>query len=132
MNFQRSGIAIGTNGFGDYLVLLPDENQPDKLGETIFVWFHETGELTQISNSIDQLIDNRVGCPASLADGENLSHHCTYGSRIQRFIKMWGNFLVKFKHGFVASFLKRSSVIVVPRMGLWATAHPPFLVLLHA
>lgn len=56
--FPRSGIAIGTNGFGDYLVLLPDENQPDKLGETIFVWFHETGELTQISNSIDELIDD--------------------------------------------------------------------------
>ena len=30
---------------------------------------------------------NRVGCPTRKSGGENLSHHCTYGSRIQRFVK---------------------------------------------
>ena len=29
---------------------------------------------------------NRVGCPTRKSGGENLSHHCTYGSRIQRFV----------------------------------------------
>ena len=29
---------------------------------------------------------NRVGCPTRKSGGENLSHHCMYGSRIQRFV----------------------------------------------
>lgn len=29
-----------------------------------------------------------------LTDRESPSHHCTYGSRIQRFVKKWRNFLI--------------------------------------
>ena len=39
-----------------------------------------------------------------LSPPEHLSHHCTYGSRIQRFIKMWGNFLVISKQRLIPSF----------------------------
>ena len=53
---------------------------------------------------------NRVACPTSKTDGENLSHHCSCGSRIQRFIKMWSNFLVIGNHSFVPSQTQTTGV----------------------
>ena len=47
---------------------------------------------------------NRVASPPANTDGENLSHHCTYGSRIQRFVKMWSNLFVVRKHGLISPF----------------------------
>ncbi len=44
--------------------------------------------------------------PPVLTDGESLSHHCTYGSRIQRFVKKWSNFLIIDKHRFVTALLQ--------------------------
>src|SRR3954470_7072753 len=55
-----------------------------------------------------------------------------YGSRIQRFIKLWRYLQVIIGHWFIARFFSLSSVIVVTIIGLCATAHPPILVLLHA
>ena len=38
---------------------------------------------------------NRVdGLTGFFTDEVRLSHHCTYGSRIQRFIKLWSNLFV--------------------------------------
>lgn len=55
-NFPVNAIAIATNGFGDHLILLPLANNNKKLGDEIYFWFHETGEITKIAESIDELI----------------------------------------------------------------------------
>jgi len=56
-NFPPNAIAIATNGCGDHLVLLPLDTDNKKLSEEIYFWFHETGEITKIAESIDELIE---------------------------------------------------------------------------
>jgi hypothetical protein len=46
--FPREGVAIGQNGTGDKLVLLPDPEHPATLMEMIFWWDHETGECHEV------------------------------------------------------------------------------------
>jgi hypothetical protein len=55
-NFPVDAVAIGSNGFGDYLILLPSSINFKKLGEDIYLWFHETGELTKYADSINDLM----------------------------------------------------------------------------
>jgi hypothetical protein len=47
---------------------------------------------------------NRVGSRQTISLAEKPFHHCAHGSRIQRFIKMWGNFHVIRQQRFVPSF----------------------------
>jgi hypothetical protein len=54
-NFPPTGIAIGDNGLGDRLVLLPTDSDPSMLNDQIFIWSHETGDLTIIANDITDL-----------------------------------------------------------------------------
>lgn len=53
--FPKVAIAIAANGCGDVLILLPSKENNKKLSDEIFQWFHETGEIAQIANSIDEL-----------------------------------------------------------------------------
>ena len=48
--FPEHGIAIASNGSGDQLLLLPSATQPSRLQDAIFVWDHETGNVTQIAD----------------------------------------------------------------------------------
>jgi SMI1 / KNR4 family (SUKH-1) len=57
-NFPVNGIAIGSNGCGDLLLLLPTKEVNRKLSDEIFIWFHETGETEKIANSINELNDD--------------------------------------------------------------------------
>nr|WP_315169788.1 SMI1/KNR4 family protein [uncultured Flavobacterium sp.] len=57
-NFPVNGIAIGSNGCGDLLLLLPTKEDNRKLSDEIFIWFHETGETEKIANSINELNDD--------------------------------------------------------------------------
>src|SRR5215510_16580744 len=41
--FPAPAVAIAANGSGDYLILVPDETDPARLGEAIYIWDHETG-----------------------------------------------------------------------------------------
>ena len=56
-NFPQESVAIAANGFGDFLILFPKENNKKKLSEEIYIWFHETGDIEKISDTIDELID---------------------------------------------------------------------------
>lgn len=47
--FPNDAVAIGGNGGGDQLVLLPDGNSPDALGDDVFWWDHETGDLNLVA-----------------------------------------------------------------------------------
>jgi hypothetical protein len=53
--FPPDAVAIGNNGTGDRLVLQPSPNDPRSLGETVFFWDHETGELTEAAGSLGEL-----------------------------------------------------------------------------
>ncbi|RZK39765.1 MAG: SMI1/KNR4 family protein [Pedobacter sp.] len=53
-NFPSNGIAVGSNGSGDLLVLLPSDNGA-KLKDQIYLWKHETGEIYEVAKSIEEL-----------------------------------------------------------------------------
>lgn len=57
MGFPENGIAIAGNGGGDHLILLPFEGNQTKIKEKIYIWLHETGEIIEIANSIEALIE---------------------------------------------------------------------------
>ncbi|MBK6901576.1 MAG: SMI1/KNR4 family protein [Saprospirales bacterium] len=48
--FPTNGVAIGTDGFGNQLILLHEGN--GLLKETIYFWDHETGEMEEFAPSI--------------------------------------------------------------------------------
>ena len=54
-SFPKNGVAIASNGCGDYLVLLPISENEKKLSEEIYFWFHETGQLEKIAENIEEL-----------------------------------------------------------------------------
>lgn len=54
-DFPHTGLTIADNGSGDYLVYLIDENVQVK--DEIYIWFHETGKLEKIANSLKELLD---------------------------------------------------------------------------
>jgi hypothetical protein len=54
-NFPADAVAIGENGFGDLLILLPDKSIPSKLTDNIFVWLHETGEIYELAENINSI-----------------------------------------------------------------------------
>ncbi len=55
--FPGSGIAIGTNGTGDQLILLVDTTNDKILCEDIYIWKHETGDIVKVADSITELAD---------------------------------------------------------------------------
>ncbi|HYI78084.1 MAG TPA: SMI1/KNR4 family protein [Chryseolinea sp.] len=55
--FPENGVAIGDNGSGDKLVLLPTDSNPSELSDKIYVWLHETSEIEELANNIDELDD---------------------------------------------------------------------------
>ena len=53
--FPASGVAIANDGAGNALVLLPREDDPVRLDEAVYDWFHETGELTRVAERFEDL-----------------------------------------------------------------------------
>lgn len=56
-DFPPNGIAIGSNGCGDILLLLPTTENIKKLNEEVFIWFHETGKMEKLADNINKLND---------------------------------------------------------------------------
>lgn len=57
INFPDDAVAIAGNGCGDHLVLLTTDGGK-KLGEEIFIWHHETGEVEKTAETITELLDD--------------------------------------------------------------------------
>ena len=55
-NFPANGIAIGDNGSGDKLILLSVDNDSKLLDDKIYLWSHETGEVEELADSIEDLL----------------------------------------------------------------------------
>ena len=56
-SFPINGIAIAANASGDNLILLPTDGNNKKLGEEIYLWRHETGEIKKIADTINELTE---------------------------------------------------------------------------
>lgn len=56
-NFPSNVIAIAANGMGDLLFLAPLKEDTSKLGDELYLWLHETGEVTKLANSILDFFD---------------------------------------------------------------------------
>lgn len=54
--FPKSGIAIAGNGCGDILFLQPTIEDPNKLGETVFVFWHEEPIIELLADSFGELV----------------------------------------------------------------------------
>jgi len=53
--FPADAFVIAQNGSGDHLILQPSATDSKVLGEEIFFWDHETGQVTRIADSIQEL-----------------------------------------------------------------------------
>jgi len=56
-NFPPGGVAIGGNGSGDRLILLPKDKDSTQLSDKIYFWSHETGEVAEIAKDINEILD---------------------------------------------------------------------------
>ncbi len=54
-DFPPDAVAIGANGCGDQLVLIPRADAPDLLGSEVYWWDHETGELIKVADDLADL-----------------------------------------------------------------------------
>lgn len=50
--FPKEAIAIAGNGSGDFLVFLKKEKQ---ISNEVYIWSHETTELTKVANNFSEL-----------------------------------------------------------------------------
>jgi hypothetical protein len=53
--FPPEAVAIGANGGGDFLVLMPLSEHPDTLQHSIYWWDHETGKVELIADDFGDL-----------------------------------------------------------------------------
>jgi len=55
--FPDSGVVVGENGAGDYLIFLPDDEKKGYIKTMFFIWLHETGEVKKVKNSLIDLLN---------------------------------------------------------------------------
>ena len=55
--FAPEEVAIGDNGGGDKLILLP-ESGSDRFGDSIFWWDHETGDVNKLADDFAELLSD--------------------------------------------------------------------------
>ena len=53
--FPPNAVAIGANGGGDLLVLIPMPDHPDTLRHSVYWWDHEPGEIDQVADDFSDL-----------------------------------------------------------------------------
>ena len=53
--FPEMAVAIGGNGGGDLLVLMPIPESPNRLQNSVYWWDHETGEIHSVSENFSDL-----------------------------------------------------------------------------
>lgn len=51
--FPPNAFTVAQNGCGDYLIICPEAEGSTRLGETIYFWDHETGEIEPVADSLD-------------------------------------------------------------------------------
>lgn len=56
-DFPPNAVAIGANGCGDQLILLPQADTPGYLSHEVFWWDHETGEVQHVADDFSDLCE---------------------------------------------------------------------------
>ena len=51
--FPADAFVVAQNGGGDYLIILPEAEDSNDLGETIYLWDHESREYEPVADSLD-------------------------------------------------------------------------------
>lgn len=54
-SFPADGVAIASNGCGDLLLFRKAERNPAQLQDTVYAFWHETGEITVVAESFNTL-----------------------------------------------------------------------------
>jgi hypothetical protein len=54
-DFPPNGVAIGTNGTGDRLILVPTASDAGRLHDCVYWWDHETGGLERVADDFTEL-----------------------------------------------------------------------------
>lgn len=52
IDFPENSVAIGNDGFGNLLLIMHNGN--GNLGDEIFFWNHETGDIEKVADSINE------------------------------------------------------------------------------
>ena len=75
-----NGVIIAHNGVGDYMLLLPNKNEPSLIDEMLYVMWHEVAEIRILSWNIDEAVKHgldefifRNDCVYSLDEEGTLS-----------------------------------------------------------
>lgn len=55
--FPPLAIAIGSNGCGDQLILIPQSDDPTLLAHEVYWWDHETGLTYKVADDFGELCD---------------------------------------------------------------------------
>lgn len=50
--FPKDALAIGGNGFGDVMILLPSSSELSTFADTIYAFWHETGEVKTLADNL--------------------------------------------------------------------------------
>ena len=53
--FPPTAVAVGNNGHGDELILLPRSDQPGELSPAVFRWDHKTHEVQRLAGDFSEL-----------------------------------------------------------------------------
>lgn len=53
--FPQDAVAIGANGGGDMLIMMPMPDHPDTLQHTVYWWDHETGNTEPVADDFNDL-----------------------------------------------------------------------------
>lgn len=53
--FPKDAVAIGANGGGDLLILLPMADHPDTLQHSVYWWDHEAAEVDKVAADFSDL-----------------------------------------------------------------------------
>lgn len=54
-DFPPDAVAIGANGGGDQLILIPQKDDPKLLAHEVCWWDHETGDIAKIADDFEDL-----------------------------------------------------------------------------
>src|SRR5262249_17202933 len=68
--FAPGALAIGSNGGGEWLVLLADRDT-DRYTEAVYWWDHETDELNKVADSFEELFLGRDEHSVATGSGRN-------------------------------------------------------------
>ena len=54
-DFPPNAVAIGANGGGDQLILIPQADHPELLDHAVYWWDHETGDIHKVADDFGDL-----------------------------------------------------------------------------